>query len=471
MHDRGSKSWTDRAFAPVDIASLAVFRVLFGVLVCGSMIRFLANGWVEQFFVEPQYFFTYWGFGWVRVLPPAWMTAAFVIMAVLGAMIALGLFFRVATVAFVLLFTYVELIDVTNYLNHYYLVSLLGLLLAFTPAHRAWSLDARRRPELRSETTPALAVWILRFQVGVVYVFAALAKASTDWLVHAQPLNIWMSARSDTPIVGPWLDSPEVALVMGWAGFLNDLLAPFLLLNRRTRPYAFVMILGFHAMTGIFFNIGIFPILMPLCALIFFEPSWPRTLVARFRRAQPPSQEPARTASRAPRVRRALVSLALCYALVQVAMPLRAHIYPGNVLWSEEGMRWSWRVMCREKNGDITYFARLRDEDRTIIVPPRRYLTDQQEREFSGQPDLILQLAHTIGEDLRAQGHDPEVRVEAWVSLNGRSPALLIDPDVDLLDIRDGLAPADWILPAPEGPPPRLRVQPQRNAIASHDTP
>jgi hypothetical protein len=73
------------------------------------------------------------------------------------------------------------------------------------------------------------------------------------------------------------------------------------------------------------------------------------------------------------------------------------------------------------------------------------------------QPDLILQLAHHIRDDLSARGFlDVEVRVDARASLNGRPMATLIDPAVDLARIDESLAPASWILPAPEGPPPHL---------------
>ncbi len=47
--------------------------------------------------------------------------------------------------------------------------------------------------------------------------------------------------------------------------------------------------------------------------------------------------------------------------------------------------------------------------------------------------------------------------MDALVSLNGRRAAPLIDPAVDLAQLDDGLAPAQWISPAPDGPPIRLR--------------
>ena len=43
---------------------------------------------------------------------------------------------------------------------------------------------------------------LLRFQYATVYFYAGLAKLGSDWLVHAQPLGIWLYSRGDTPVSG-----------------------------------------------------------------------------------------------------------------------------------------------------------------------------------------------------------------------------------------------------------------------------
>ncbi len=209
------------------------------------------------------------------------------------------------------------------------------------------------------------------------------------------------------------------------------------------------MVVAFHATTSVLFNIGLFPVIMVACATVFFAPSWPR----RPLRQHAPDLT---SAARAPLRGVAAVGVA-AWCAFQLLMPARHWLYPGDVLWNEQGMRWSWKVMVREKNGSITYRVRWRGRARESHVPPTRYLTDHQTREFSGQPDMILSLAHHIGREHQRRGlQDVEVRVDALVSLNGRPPAPLIDPEVDLMKVQDSLAPASWILPAPTRPPPRL---------------
>ncbi|MEM9490005.1 MAG: HTTM domain-containing protein, partial [Myxococcota bacterium] len=266
-------------WAPRDIASLAVFRILFGGLMMVSALRFLLSDWIPQLYGEPTFFFKHWGLAWIPV-PPQWaLVAIYIALTVLAGLVALGLLYRLSIVLFTALFTYTQLLDVTNYLNHYYLVVLLGLLMCFMPLHRGWSLDAWRKPALASATLPAWCLYLLRFQVAVVYCFAGLAKLNSDWLLHAQPLGIWLSARTEFPLIGVYFDELWLAYTMSWAGFLFDSSIVVWLSLRRTRPWAYAVVIGFHLLTSLLFNIGMFPYIMIVAATLLFDPSWPRRLV------------------------------------------------------------------------------------------------------------------------------------------------------------------------------------------------
>jgi hypothetical protein len=479
-----ARRFHERFYERDDIAQLVVFRVLFGLLMSVSALRFVANGWVERFFGQRTFHFHYWGFAWLEPGPVWVMYGVYGALALLGACVALGLYYRVAIALFFVLFSYAELTDVTNYLNHYYLVSLLALLMSFMPLSGAGSLDAWLRPHTRQSTVPRGMLLLLRFQVAVVYLGAALAKVGSDWLVHGQPLNIWLTSHADTPWIGQYLGDPRVALLASWGGFLHDLLVVPALLWRRSRPYAYALLLFFHVTTSTWFNIGIFPVLMPIAATLFFEPSWPRDGWARVRCwlgwGRVGGGEDVHVAvnvndhvnvnvndhvSGGERGRWRLGAVAIAaYCVLQVALPLRTYLYGGNVLWHEQGMRYSWRVMLRSKFGSISYRVRLRD-GRELFVNPRKYLSSEQEREMSGQPDLILQLAQHVHGELAARGHgDAQVFVDAWVSLNGRKPARLIDPRVDLARVSDGLGFASWITPEPRDEP--VRLEPAHSLVA-----
>jgi len=441
-------AWLSR---PTDPAGLAAFRFLYGTLVALGSARFLDAGWPEKLYGTPTFFFRFAGLSWVPAVDGDSARACYLAFVVLGIGIATGTLYRLCIGAFVLLFTFIQLGDVTNYLNHYWLVILLGVLLTVVPAHAVWSVDAwllgARRP-----TVPFAAVAVLRCQVAVVYVFAAVAKAGSDWLVYGQPLGVWLPPRSALPFIGPLLTMPLVPLLLSWGGFVYDATIVPLLLWRRSRPFAYALVIVFHGLTRAFFDIGMFPFIMVTATTLFFDPSWPRRLLG--------GVTPIPTASSSPTKGGQLMSAAVVlWCAVQVALPLRTFIGSNDVLWDETGMRFSWRVMVREKSGSLSYRVTFTDDDvgrRTVLVSPHDWLTWRQVNEMIGQPDLILQLAHAIRDDFYRRGfHDVEVRADCRVTLNGRPASVFINPDTDLAREVDCLfcRPA-WVMPRPTSTPP-----------------
>jgi vitamin K-dependent gamma-carboxylase len=444
VHGPVHRPWRARALllhdrllaARVDAASLAAFRILFGLLMAAATIRFMALGWVDEFYVLPTFHFTWAPFPWVAPLPAPLMHLHFAALAVLALAVALGFHYRVSMLLFFVGFTYVELIDKTTYLNHYYLVSLLSGLLVVLPAHQIWSVDRWRQPGPATRTVPAWTVNLLRFQIGVVYVFAGLAKLNADWLLDAQPLRIWLAARSDVPIVGPLFTEMWVAYGFSWFGAAYDLTIVFFLLWRRTRPVAYVTVIVFHAMTAVLFPIGMFPWIMIGATLIFFPPDWPRRWGGG-RRTHP------LTDFRAYSLHKFTVPMLAVYALIQIALPLRAY-WPGvDSDWTCRGFNFAWRVMLIEKAGHAELTAADRSTGRQWPVRLRDYVTERQEKMMAQDPFMIRALARHVAADLRARSvADVEVRADAFAALNGRPVQRLIDPDVDLA------APslAEWIV-------------------------
>ncbi len=414
------------------VSTLAVARVLFGLTMTIGCIRFLSFGWVYEQYVAPKFHFTYLGFEWLAPLPELGMYAVFAVMTFAALGIMLGAFYRPSAVIFFLAFTYVELLDKTYYLNHYYFVSVVALLFCFLPAHRAFSIDVWRRPALRLDVVPRWTVDILKFQIALVYIFAGVAKINTDWLLHAMPLSIWLPAHDDLPLIGPLLSMPITAYVFSWAGMLFDCTIPFFLMHRRTRVYAYVAVVGFHTITGMMFQIGIFPIVMIAMTLVFFVGSSEKKAHLVF-------AKPAR------RTNRMTIVLASLFVVLQILVPLRYVLYSGNVFWNEEGYRFSWRVMLMEKAGYATFFVRDGLKSESMVIN-RDFLNTHQEKQMSMQPDMVLQFAHFLRDHCVAQGmRDPRVRAEVWVTLNGRESRLLVDPQVDLAREHVGLHQYAWV--------------------------
>ncbi len=211
----------------------------FGLLVVASTVRFLARGWVGSLYLAPEHHLTYPGFDWVAPLPGVGAYLHVAVVAIAGLAIALGWHTRAALGVFLVGFVWMELIDASLYLNHYWLITLLGVLLFVLPVGRRWSLDVRCGRLAPATVVPAWMVWAARAQIGVVYVVAGIAKLNDDWLVRGEPLGMWLAARSDRPVVGPLFELPTTALVASWAGLIFDLTIVGWLLWRRSRPWAY----------------------------------------------------------------------------------------------------------------------------------------------------------------------------------------------------------------------------------------
>jgi len=414
---------------PVSSGPLVVLRVAFGLLMAASMVRFMARGWVTELYVLPQFHFSFWGFAWIRPLPPGGMWLVFILLALLGLTIAAGLATRPSLIAFFLIFTYVELIDKAYYLNHYYFVSLLTFLLIFLPVQGAWSVDGHLGWRQSYPLVPAWMLWLVRAQLGLVYFFAGVAKLNPDWLLAAQPLNIWLHARTSTPLLGPLFDTAWLPYLFSWAGMLFDLTVPFWLSWRKSRLLAYLAVIVFHGLTGLLFNIGMFPWIMMACTLVFFD--W--TFLAR--------PEPSAKAATRPRW---VIGILALFMGIQLLLPLRHWLYPGNVNWTEEGFRFAWRVMLVEKTGQVTYTVRDPASGAQWHVLPSQYLTVQQDKQMAFQPDMIIQFAHFLA----GQYPQPvEVRAEVYVSWNGRPSRLLLNPEQNLIAVSADWHPKPFILP------------------------
>ena len=274
-------------FKPISIAPLISFRIIFGALMLYSTSRFILKGWVYSQLIAPKLHFTYFGFAWVKPLPENGMYLIFGLMLLACVGIILGLFYRFSAILFFLTFTYTELIDITYYLNHYYFVSLVAFLMIFVPANRSFSLDVWRKPSLQQNQVPAWTIGIFKLQIAIVYFYAGLAKINEDWLFRAMPLAIWLPAKTSLWGIGYLFKYKMTAYFFSWAGMLFDTFIVFFLLNKKTRIGAYLVVVAFHTMTAMLFQIGVFPVVMTFSVLIFFSEEFHQKLLNIFSRLTP----------------------------------------------------------------------------------------------------------------------------------------------------------------------------------------
>lgn len=439
--------------SPKHIAPLAVLRMAFGVIMLISTVRFILKGWIYAFYIKPAFHFTFYGFDWVRPLDATGMYILFGVLTIAAILVTIGLFYRAAILTFFLCFTYVELIDKTTYLNHYYFISVMAFLMILVPANRYFSVDVLRKPKLAVTHVPAWTINIFKLQLLLVYLFAGISKLNCDWLLAAMPLRIWLPANSQLPLIGGLLSKLWIAYAFSWFGALFDLFIGFFLLIPRTQKPAYLMVIVFHLFTGWFFKIGMFPYIMIFVTIIFFSERTHTRIInflkKVFKKSVSATDQPRTTTYQPPAPARKLIYAVLfLHFTIQLLMPLRYLLYPGKLYWTEEGYRFSWRVMLMEKGGTAFFHVKDPQTGKQSEIINSNYLTSFQETMMATQPDMILQYAHFLARKYQKKGiKHPIITAESYVTLNGSGSRMYIDNTVNLANEQETLGHKKWILP------------------------
>jgi len=339
-------------------------------------------------------------------------------------------------------YTYIFLIDKSQYQNHYYLLMLTTWLLVLLPANATFSVDGLFRRSVRSASVPLWNLWFIRFQVALPYFFGGIAKLNSDW-IHGQPMRMKLANSTWYPVIGPYFTEEWCVQLFVWGGLLFDLAVVPLLLWKRTRLFAYFVALTFHLMNATLFNIGVFPWFMMFATLVFFEPKlMKRFLMFSRRRATGESVEPRIWGLR----------IATIYVVAQLLLPWRHYFYPGDVNWTEEGHFFAWHMKLRDKKSVCKFRFRDSKSGRRGDINILRYITPQQASHATGDPEMIVQLCRFLKQKKADEGLPGcEIYALTITSLNGRRPQTLVNSEIDLASIPKGVfLPKEVFVPLEE---------------------
>ncbi len=143
-----------------------------------------------------------------------------------------------------------------------------------------------------------------------------------------------------------------------------------------------------------------------------------------------------------------LISLPIII-LIHLTLPLRHHLFDSHVAWSEEGHRYSWRMMLRDKHGYGKFIIKNMDTGETTNINFRDYLTDRQRRKMPTHPDMIWQFAQHLKKIWKEKGEENiEIYADIKVRLNGRNPQNYVDREVDLAKAEwHFFKTCEWVMP------------------------
>ncbi len=434
---------------PVSVQSLAATRMLFGAIILWDVWSYIKHTRIDRYYVQPDILFPYFELEWIQPFSPAVLYILWLTLGLLSLFVMVGFRYRFSIIGLTAIFTYFFLLDRSQYLNHHYMIILYAVLLCFMPAHKAYSMDARRRPEWRSEFIPNWPVATLRLQTEIILIYAGIVKITGDWL-QGEPLRMWISDKLLAVPFGFLFQYDWAILAGAWGTIVLHIVGAPLLLWERTRFPVFMVYCVFHMTNAALFNIGVFPWLTIAITLIFFAPDWPRRLarwsLSKFEELPPP---PKVDLPELPRIgTAAFVALTIWFS-VQIVLPQRQAFFPTDVKWTGDGHRFSWRMRIYDRDAEARFRIVDPESGQVWEVEPRDYLSRRQARIAMTRPDTIHNFVRKLEGIWLEDGYpDVEIYADIQKSLNGRAFQTFIDPDVDLTNVRyNYFGTDDWVLP------------------------
>lgn len=441
-----------KLFQPVDAIGTGLFLRAFGIIIIVQAAGYGKYDFIEKGVLAPKFLFRFDYFEFIRPLSGPAMKFMMLLMLASGLMLVFRKWVKAALALFLLTFSYFFLLDKCYYNNHFYLFILVSLIYLFY---------REQDGEKGVKTTPYWFLLLMQVQIVIVYFYGGLAKLNADWMLRQQPLRILLRDSASNSLLPDLTSSTFVLYLLTYGGLLFDLCIGFMLWYRPTRKVAMILAVAFNLSNTVLFNfgdsgdIGGFPLFMIFTLLLFADPARLRARLQSWTGREQNSEQKkgaTTTAAKESQSNAGHTIVIACLALYigfQLLFPLRHLLYPGDTSWTAKGSKFSWRMKVNNKVGDIRFFVRAKAGDSLREINTGAIINSVQRYNMADDPVMIWQFAQFIGEEMSDRGAThPEVYARAYVSLNGKTPAPIVDSNLNLLNVgHDRLALDKWILP------------------------
>ncbi len=433
--------------ASIDNSQLIVFRIVFGLVVAADAFGGMATGWTHRAFIQPDFTFNFIGMDFLQIFVGEQMYILYTLFGICGLLITFGAYYRISAFGAAILWTIIYFAQKTNYNNHYYLLMILCWLMAFMPANQYFSYDAKRKPEIKSISCPRWSVLVFVVLLFVVYTYASIAKIYPDWIA-GEPMDIWFGGKRSYPIIGDIIQNETIQFTIAIGGILFDLLIIPMLLWKRTRWLGVAASVIFHIFNSIIFKIGTFPYLMLGSMVLFFEAEKVRQV---FFKSKPVFQNLTQNLNQNINRNKLILGAISVFFAFQILLPVRHHLYTGDVLWNEEGHRYAWRMMLRAKSGQVNFKIINNENGEEYKVNPTEYTTPKQAWSMAIHPDMLWQFVQFLKKEYAKKGMtNISIYADCKVKINKRPYQTFIDPKYDLVKAEwHRFKHSEWILPNP----------------------
>ena len=153
------------------------------------------------------------------------------------------------------------------------LMTVLLFCLIWTETGQVWSWDAHRAGTPEPRSLPAWPLWLMRWQVALVYLSSGLHKLAYPMWRDGSAVHWALNLNAFHRF--PWPLPPQAApfeALLTWSTLLFELTFWLLVLFRRTRPVALLAGVGLHAGLFAALELGPFSFLMIASYLCYLEP-------------------------------------------------------------------------------------------------------------------------------------------------------------------------------------------------------
>lgn len=415
-----------------------------------EMLYLVKLDFVSVFLTDPEVHFHYDLLFWLNPLPENLMWALIVGLMIACVLIILGKWYRPAMAFFALGFTYIFFIDKAYYNNHLYLICLLSFWLIFIDADTALQIGRKNRAS-EVGMVPAWMYYVLQAHLVIVYFFGGIAKLNGDWLFRHEPITTMLKGGF---YMSELLGESITVYLLTYGGLIFDLTIGFILLIPQTRWLGVAGVLFFNlSNASLFDDINIFPYFMVMATVLFLDQTW------LAEKLSPKNKDPKRKQPQPPvfTISRRLILIASIYFCIHLMMPFRHFLYSGNVDWTGQGQRFSWRMKVQTRNTEKLEFQVL-DYSRKTIYPVELTaynLNRDQITLLSMDPAAMWQFCQFLADRGKRKLQTKKVGVKAnvVVSMNNRPAQPMVDPEMDMAEAeRSIFKNSTWILPLKDNP-------------------
>lgn len=432
-------------FQKVSAQNLGLFRIILGAGLLYEAYRIYNV--IPKYYINPELYIKWDFFHFIPVFSPNILYILSFILAIASVLVLVGFVFRFASIVYLIIYVYFILAEASYYNNHYYFIALLLFIIIFTQADKFFSIKqiiSKKLNRIETDTIPSWNYFLLRFQVFLAYFIAGIVKLNFDW-ISTNTFRCVMQYGTEYPKDSAFYHSEFGIYFLTFGGLFFDLLIPIMLLNKKTRIFALPAIFTFHTINAATLNIGVFPYLMAGCTIVFYRNDivdyW-KLLYVHYKQNKtiyiPINAVQCPYTSKGVFSNKIFYSI-LFYCMLQLFIPFRHKLIPGNVGWTGEGNNFAWRMKMGLKapsRFDLYVHNKYSGKEYkpTIKINPHQYSS------LWICPNRIKQIAEYVANKTSKQFSVSKdsltVTCKTDLIFNNHPPTPIFDTTVNFLEIK-----------------------------------